>query len=234
MTDDISIKKPRPMSMPPLMMDIDDEPPDYLESVIHLPRWEKCKSLVLPREEGHEELPPYKCTVFKMGPVRVKPEMDAPGVQTRWRHWRKYYIEVWGTMLRVYNSDPNSRASMLGWWLRGSNSKHQKPQPIMTMSLAGAEAKRALDYAKRPHVLRLTLADGPQWLVRLPSKVEMISWIEHMQAAINISLDLEQRPMPKFITLPHRRLAADTLTPRAVELELARERRRMAQHEILI
>lgn len=87
--DDSSVKKPRPMSMPPLMMDIDDEPPDYLESAIHLTRWEKCKSLVLPREEeGHEELPPYKCTVFKMGPVRVKPEMDAPGVQSRWRHWR--------------------------------------------------------------------------------------------------------------------------------------------------
>lgn len=34
--DDSSVKKPRPMSMPPLMMDIDDEPPDYLESVIHL------------------------------------------------------------------------------------------------------------------------------------------------------------------------------------------------------
>lgn len=131
-------------------------------------------------------------------------------------------------------------------------------QPIHTLSLAGAEAGRAWDYTKRPHVLRLTTAHGPQLLLRLSSHVEMISWIEHLQAgnvnilfsfqwgctlissssmyiAINISLDLEQRPMPKFMTLPNRASINGTpMTSRALEIERARERRRRSQREMLI
>ena len=63
-------------------------PPDYHDTAL-MKRWEKCRSCILPREEeGREELPPYKCTVYKMGHVQIKREMDAPGVRTRWRLWR--------------------------------------------------------------------------------------------------------------------------------------------------
>lgn len=63
-------------------------PPDYHDTAL-MKRWEKCRSCILPREEeGREELPPYKCTVYKMGHVHIKREMDAPGVRTRWRLWR--------------------------------------------------------------------------------------------------------------------------------------------------
>ncbi|KAI9313168.1 hypothetical protein BX666DRAFT_1980349 [Dichotomocladium elegans] len=203
-------------------------PPDYLDCLLQQRRMQKCQSLVLPREEeGNEVLPPYECTVYKMGYLLAKCEMEGPGRMSHRRSWRKYYIEVWGTILRIYSSDPNQKGSRLMW-------QKQKNGPLKEFSLAGAEAKRAIDYNKRPHVLRLSLMDGPQMLLRLPSKVEMISWIEHLQAAINISLDLEYRQMPRFVTLYHRRLAADTLAPRAVQLELARERRRMAQQEALI
>jgi hypothetical protein len=54
--------------------------------------------------------------------------------------------------------------------------------PIFTFSLAGADASRALDYFRRPNALRLSIQQGPQLLLRLPSHVEMISWIEHLQA----------------------------------------------------
>lgn len=53
---------------------------------------------------------------------------------------------------------------------------------MLTISLAGAEACRALDYFRRPNALRLTTQQGPQLLMRLSSHVEMISWIEHLQA----------------------------------------------------
>lgn len=53
--------------------------------------------------------------------------------------------------------------------------------------------------------------------------------------AINISLDLEQRPMPKFMTLPNRASINGTpMTSRALEIERARERRRRSQREMLI
>lgn len=53
---------------------------------------------------------------------------------------------------------------------------------MLTISLAGAEACRALDYFRRPNALRLTTQQGPQLLMRLSSHVEMISWVEHLQA----------------------------------------------------
>jgi hypothetical protein len=44
---------------------------------------------VSPRpEEGSESLPRYTCTVYKMGYLLVKREMDRPGVKARNRSWR--------------------------------------------------------------------------------------------------------------------------------------------------
>ncbi|KAI7879756.1 hypothetical protein K492DRAFT_195715 [Lichtheimia hyalospora FSU 10163] len=242
--DDHSI--PRSISPTPTinrrsLIVLSTSPPDYHDTAL-MKRWEKCRSCILPREEeGREELPPYKCTVYKMGHVHIKREMDAPGVRTRWRLWKKLYFELWGTVLRIYRASPHasgyysrlekrlpSRLPLAQW------SRYYY-QPIHTLSLAGAEAGRAWDYTKRPHVLRLTTAHGPQLLIRLSSHVEMISWIEHLQAAINISLDLEQRPMPKFMTLPNRASINGTpMTSRALEIERARERRRRSQREMLI
>lgn len=103
------------------------------------------------------------------------------------------YFELWGTVLRIYRASPHgsgyysrlekrlpSRLPLAQW------SRYYY-QPIHTLSLAGAEAGRAWDYTKRPHVLRLTTAHGPQLLLRLSSHVEMISWIEHLQAG-NINM----------------------------------------------
>ncbi|KAI9262349.1 hypothetical protein BDA99DRAFT_560191 [Phascolomyces articulosus] len=221
-------------------------PPDYLDTAL-MKRWEKCKSCIIPREEeGREELPPYKCTVYKMGHVYIKRELDSPGVRTRWRSWRKLYVEVWGTILRIYRAPPHgdhhghryrllSRQPLLATRLPLSQWNRYYYSPLATISLAGAEAGRAWDYTKRPFSLRLTTAHGPQMLLRLSSHVEMISWIEHLQAAINISLDLEQRPMPKFMTLPSRAaLTGSTMNARTLEIERAREQRRRTQREMLI
>lgn len=171
---------------------------------------------------------------------------------------RKLYFELWGTVLRIYRASPhgNGYTSLLEKRLPSRLPLAQWSryyyQPIHTLSLAGAEAGRAWDYTKRPHVLRLTTAQGPQLLIRLSSHVEMVSWIEHLQAgnvsswltlaidlhfdiAINISLDLEQRPMPKFMTLPNRAsINGSPMTSRALEIERARERRRRSQREMLI
>ncbi|KAI7850238.1 hypothetical protein BDC45DRAFT_518835 [Circinella umbellata] len=220
-------------------------PPDYLDTAL-MKRWEKCKSCIIPREEeGREELPPYKCTVYKMGHVYIKRELDEPGVRSRWRSWRKLYVEVWGTILRIYRAPPHGehgnryrllgRQPLLATRLPLSQWNRYYYSPIATISLAGAEAGRAWDYTKRPHSLRLKTVSGPQLLLRLSSHVEMVSWIEHLQAAINISLDLEQRPMPKFMTLPARATLTGTpMTPRALEIERAREQRRRSQREMLI
>ncbi|KAG1440305.1 hypothetical protein G6F56_011980 [Rhizopus delemar] len=177
----------RPLSMP-VFLPSQTPPPDYHHDVV-LSRKDRCKSMIIPREEeGREELPPYSCTVFKMGYVNIKKEYDAPNVRTRWRNWRKLYFELWGTMLRIYRTVPpkNDRpADYNSTWPLGVPYYYYHRYyytPILTLSLAGAEASRALDYFKRPNVLRLTTHEGPQLLLRLSSHVEMISWVEHLQA----------------------------------------------------
>lgn len=165
-------------------------------------------------------------------------------------------------MLRIYRAAPTEFSETIdyrnyySWPLKTPYCYYHKYYytPIFTISLAGAEASRALDYFRRPNALRLTTQQGPQLLLRLSSHVEMISWVEHLQAgkhyflslcntiliylslplAINISLDLEHRPMPKFITIPNRQLTTAALDPRSIELERAREQRRRDQREVLI
>ncbi|KAG2195664.1 hypothetical protein INT47_002903 [Mucor saturninus] len=234
----------RPVSMPVQLPSFTTPPPDY-EGVpsIYGKRMDRCRSMIFPREEeGKEELPAYSCTVFKMGYVHVKKEFDTPGVKSRYRGWRKLYVELWGTVLRVYRTAPTETSCTIDynnyyrWPLRTPYSYYHRYYytPILTLSLAGAEASRALDYFRRPNALRLTTPQGPQLLLRMNTHVEMISWVEHLQAGINISLDLELRPMPKFITIPNRSLTTAALDPRSIELERAREQRRRDQREVLI
>ncbi|KAL0091542.1 hypothetical protein J3Q64DRAFT_1635154 [Phycomyces blakesleeanus] len=221
-------------------------PPDYHDSVLQK-RWES-RQPVLPREEeGSEILPDYKCTIFKMGHVYVKREFEKPGVRSRRRGWRKLYLEVWGTVLRIYRASPkegsiysSSSSSPSSSPLTTCSSKSTSHwhkyyyTPITTISLAGADATRALDYTKRPNSLRLTTVNGPQYLLRLPTVTDMTLWIDSLQAAINISLDLEHRPMPKFLTMPARAHNVSNLDTRMLAIERARQQRLRDQAEVLI
>ncbi|BGP40009.1 hypothetical protein JCM10450v2_003989 [Rhodotorula kratochvilovae] len=71
-------------------------------------------------------------------------------------------------------------------------------------SLQNAESGLAADYIKRKHVVRVR-AEGEQFLLQAKDDRGVIDLIEALQAATNVSLDLDARPLPKFITLPRRR-----------------------------
>ena len=71
-------------------------------------------------------------------------------------------------------------------------------------SLQWGECGFAADYTKRRHVIRVR-AEGEQFLLQTRNDFHLVEWIEALQAAINVSLDLDGRPMPKFATLPRRR-----------------------------
>ncbi|KAJ2955691.1 hypothetical protein NQZ79_g8343 [Umbelopsis isabellina] len=68
--------------------------------------------------------------------------------------------------------------------------------------MQNAKAVPALDYVQQLNVVRLKIFDGAQFLLRTSNSYEIISWIEQLQTSINISLDLDERSMPKFHTLP--------------------------------
>ncbi|KAG2227936.1 hypothetical protein INT45_011959 [Circinella minor] len=64
------------------------------------------------------------------------------------------------------------------------------------------EAGLAPEFSNKPNVLRLRApSTGDQFLMRLINTTDMVSWIEHLQAAANISLDLDYRKMPRFVTM---------------------------------
>lgn len=57
-------------------------------------------------EEVHEELPPYSCSVHKAGYLFKKNEFSSKGYRSRDRSWKKQYLYLWGTFLRIYKSEP--------------------------------------------------------------------------------------------------------------------------------
>lgn len=73
--------------------------------------------------------------------------------------------------------------------------------------MQGAQIAVATDYVKHRHVLRLRIADGPQFLIKTYTELDKLNWIESFESSINISSDLDYRNMPQFITLRirHRR-----------------------------
>ncbi|ORX60569.1 PH domain-like protein [Hesseltinella vesiculosa] len=151
---------------------------------------------VEPREEeGNEDLPPYECTVSWMDYTFLKKEMDAPHKQARYRYWRKVYLVLWGTTIRAYKKIPKDFDQV--------NGKSKKP--LWCYSMQHAEAGLATDYRKRRNVIRLRIHQGPQFIIRTNSDQDQLLWLEHIQASVNVSLDLDDRKMPYFITSSRRR-----------------------------
>ncbi|EJU02368.1 hypothetical protein DACRYDRAFT_99991 [Dacryopinax primogenitus] len=83
-------------------------------------------------------------------------------------------------------------------------SFHHGNAMLRHYTMQGAESGLGADYKKRRNVIRVR-AEGEQFLLQGETLVEVVNWIEAFQAATNIALDLDERPMPKLPTLPRRR-----------------------------
>ncbi|KAL5522554.1 hypothetical protein ACEPAG_8571 [Sanghuangporus baumii] len=92
--------------------------------------------------------------------------------------------------------------------LHQSNSC-EVPEPdkrdlLRVYSLQRAESGLASDYMKRKNVVRVRM-EGEQFLLQCKDVANVVEWIEALQAATNIALDLDERPMPKGPIFPRRR-----------------------------
>ncbi|OZJ03366.1 hypothetical protein BZG36_02982 [Bifiguratus adelaidae] len=207
-------------------------------------------------EDGSEVLPEYSCSVYKMGWVRLKYEVDGRPGKERDRRWRRRYVVLWGTALSIYRVPPPVLPSLTPHTrsIRSASalslphipfttaalarSRSQpfesttQEAPLQTLSMQSAQAGLPPDYTKRPHTLRLRCPiSGTQILMR-PSPcthIGMISWIEHLQASANVSAVLDERGMPWFITLRRRRRYY-SVGLHAEEGQLADAERRAAMH----
>ncbi|CAH7681749.1 expressed protein [Phakopsora pachyrhizi] len=236
-------------------MRLANDPPPYQDTLQGL---NNAKHKILPREEeGREGLPKYSCSIHLEGWMPRKMEFRSPGVQAKDRAWKRQYIVLHGTMMRIYRSDPHahpvpgnddtysyhhiqcpSSSPFLGSSSPNSKSavavapplhfhqgrydsapstslkevafakasqlptQHNSLQRVYT--LQNAESGLAADYLKRKYTVRVR-AEGEQFLLQAKDDRGVIDLIEALQAATNVSLDLDVRPLPKFITLPRRR-----------------------------
>ncbi|KAL7408931.1 hypothetical protein BDY24DRAFT_345861 [Mrakia frigida] len=89
---------------------------------------------------------------------------------------------------------------------------HGPNQLVRTYTLQGAESGLAADYLKKKNVVRVRL-QGEQFLLQAESPKDVVDWIEAFQAGTNVALDLDDRPMPKIITLPRRRRRRRVVVP---------------------
>jgi hypothetical protein len=107
---------------------------------------------------------------------------------------------------------PSSRPSMSSERTSSESSgasKDEVPDPdpkdlIKAFTLQGAESGLGSDYVKRKNVIRVRM-EGEQFLLQAPDVVTVVDWIEGLQAATNIALDLDERPMPRGPLFPRRR-----------------------------
>ncbi|KAJ7594659.1 hypothetical protein C8J56DRAFT_927312 [Mycena floridula] len=75
---------------------------------------------------------------------------------------------------------------------------------IKRYTMQNSESGLANDYLKRQNVIRVRM-EGQQFLLQATDITAVVEWIEGFQSATNISLDLDERPMPKGPMFPRRR-----------------------------
>ena len=92
----------RRMSLPNMMV----APPQYDEVALRETIFGGIRRLIIPREEeGREHLPSYRCGIHIEGLMPRKMEFTSPGNQARDRTWRRVYVVLHGTVLKVYKAD---------------------------------------------------------------------------------------------------------------------------------
>ncbi|CEP16854.1 hypothetical protein [Parasitella parasitica] len=153
--------------------------------------------------EDGEVLPGYSCSVQKMGKASAKIEFDFPGVRPKRRPWRDIYMELNGTILKIYEAK-NTSPSLGGYrYLPTMAPYYQQSSsytPLTNLSLSNAKVQAATDYTKKQNVFRIITENGPQILFHVQTSAALLLWTEKISAGINIAVDLEYRHMPKFNT----------------------------------
>ena len=148
-----------------------------------------------------DDLPVYNCTVFRTALLSRKMEYVRPDQPAKNRIWHKSHVLLRGTIMYLYDLDD------LPVMPTDDDDKALPPdqvKPARIYSLQYADAGVATDYVKKRFVLRVRL-EGEQFLLQASTDKERDDWIESIQAASNIALSLDERCMPRFVTLPRRR-----------------------------
>lgn len=118
--------------------------------------------------------------------VLLKPELTDPTTQWPNRQWFRAVLQLQGTQVLLQRNT--------GLLLCG--------RPL---SLQEAQAGLATDYHKKSFVFRLRV-EGYQFLCATGSFAAAISWVDALNAAIAVSVDLDERKEPAYQTMASSRI----------------------------
>ncbi|KAI6874177.1 hypothetical protein KC323_g833 [Hortaea werneckii] len=122
-------------------------------------------------------LPKYSNELSGAAHFLLKPELADPKSPWPHRRWCKVALCLQGTQVSIRQAS--------GFLLC------QRP-----LSLQGADAGLAPDYSKRPYVFRLR-AEGFQFLLAAADGLSALNWVDKLNAAALVSLDLDEREEPR-------------------------------------
>lgn len=173
-------------------------------------------------------LPPsYSCSVSASGALGMKQELSSPFAIAGNREWFETFAVLEGTQLSFYRvKNPSllskNKSPTAGRFLRSYTLQHAEvgiasdfrktalipKSPFAHLVPSSARAKLYetdphLFEPVREHVIRLRL-ETEQFLLCANTAESMLSWLELLCAAIDISAPIEDRSEPRYRSLPRR------------------------------
>ncbi|XP_062617855.1 spectrin beta chain-like isoform X5 [Saccostrea cucullata] len=147
-------------------------------------------SHTLPKPK-RRELPSTSAeSIHHEGTLTRKHDWEHENKKAHNRSWDKVYVVLNGNVLSCYKDKKIAKQDP------GSLIHHEQP-----INLSGAQCSRATDYTKRPHVFRLKLTNGGEYLFHAKDDGEMDLWIQK----VNSVTGAEGTSVPsKSMTLPAR------------------------------
>ncbi|KAL7311808.1 hypothetical protein PS15m_009524 [Mucor circinelloides] len=188
-TDPPKYDNSRRFSLPSL------KPPEYYEYILDKRRRNSCdgsSNTVSNKRtiEGKETLPTYSCSVQKMGKASAKIEFDSPGARPRRRRWRDVYMELQGTVLKIYEAK-NPSSTLGGYHYLPTMAPYYQQSvsytPLVNLSLSNAKVESAIDYTKKSNVFRITTENGPQILFHVQTRAAVLLWTEKISSGSILS-----------------------------------------------
>ncbi|CAD6442813.1 16dab0d7-a374-420d-98a9-e416915c7f31 [Sclerotinia trifoliorum] len=183
-----------------------DSPPSYDASV----RSQNMRSRlnIQPREdEGRETLPGYSAGISLENVFMRKMELQGAIHRASDRNWHRVLATLQGTLLTFHK--------FKGPGLFGLECGERKGTPDMpagtkrgsllgSYNLQHAEVGIAADYVKKNYVIRVR-AEADQFLLSCIKIETFVSWLQSLFIAIDISMPLDERQIPKDQSIPRSR-----------------------------
>ncbi|KAG9233597.1 hypothetical protein BJ875DRAFT_505277 [Amylocarpus encephaloides] len=186
-----------------------DTPPSYEEFVSSSLR---RKFNIQPREdEGQELLPSYSCALSLENVFLRKNELQGAVHRAHDRNWYREVALLQGTALSFHkfkggNVFKDGKSDSVGPSKRGIL--------LRSYNLQHAEVGVAADYVKKRFVIRVR-AEADQFLLACNKIETFVHWLQALFAAIDLAAPLDDRDLPRDLSIPRPRRRRTDRRPEA-------------------